>query len=237
MVYRWIKQLVLVISLSCGMSVPLYAGSFTLPAATGIGGALSVPLQSITESKFDGVVKQFYDFSCGSAAIATLLTYHYEHSVDEQDVFTYMWERGDKKKIESLGFSMLDMKKYLEAKGYKADGFKISMERFRKFNVPGVALINSNGYQHFVVVKGMSNEYVLLGDPAFGRRIVTRDQFKKEWGGIIFLIRNHANVGRYYFNQRDDWGNLASAPLEAGVARNTSDLSEFSLSLPQPGDF
>ncbi len=237
MACRWFKQFFLVALLSATTVMPVHAGSFTLPAATGVGGVLSVPLESITESKFDGVIKQFYDFSCGSAAVATLLTYHYEHSVDEQDVFTYMWERGDKKKIESLGFSMLDMKKYLEANGYKADGFKISMDRFRKFNVPGIALINSNGYQHFVVVKGISDEYVLLGDPAFGRRIVTRAQFDKEWGGIIFLIRNHANVGRYYFNRQDDWGNLASAPLEAGVARNTTGLSEFSLSLPQPGDF
>jgi hypothetical protein len=66
---------------------------------------------------------------------------------------------------------------------------------------------------------------------------MTREQFKKEWAGIFFLVRNHANVGRYYFNHEDAGGNLASAPLHEGINRDSSDLSEFTLSLPQAGDF
>jgi len=231
------SNLIKAAALGVALSGAAHAGSFTLPGATGIGGTLSVPLHSITESKFDGVVKQFHDFSCGSAAVATLLSYHYEQAVSEEEVFTYMWERGDKKKIESLGFSMLDMKKYLDANGFKSDGFKISLEKFRKYNVPGIVLINTNGYQHFVVIKGINDRMVLVGDPALGKRVIPLEDFKKQWAGIVFLIRNHANVGRYYFNQRDEWGNLASAPLEAGIARNRPDLTDLSLSLPQPGDF
>ncbi len=231
------SSLIRAASLAVALSGAAHAGSFTLPGATGIGGTLSVPLNSITESKFDGVVKQFHDFSCGSAAVATLLSYHYEQAVGEEEVFTYMWENGEKKKIESLGFSMLDMKKYLDANGFKADGFKIPLEKFRKYNVPGIVLINTNGYQHFVVIKGINDRMVLVGDPALGKRVIPLEDFKKQWGGIVFLVRNHANVGRYYFNQRDEWGNLASAPLEAGIARNRPDLTDLSLSLPQPGDF
>ncbi len=237
MLNKSFSGLLKVMALSVALNGVACAGAFTLPGATGIGGTLSVPLHSITESKFDGVVKQFHDFSCGSAAVATLLSYHYEHAVSEEDVFTYMWERGDKKKIESLGFSMLDMKKYLDAQGFRSDGFKISLEKFRKYHVPGIVLINTNGYQHFVVIKGLNDRMVLVGDPALGKRVIPLEDFKKQWSGIVFLIRNHANIGRYYFNQRDEWGNLASAPLEAGVARNRPDLSDLSLSLPQPGDF
>ncbi len=237
MLMKQLKLVTATLTLSAALMGSALAGAFILPSATGIGGTLAVPVHSITESKFDGVIKQYHDFSCGSAAVATLLTYHYENSVDEEEVFTYMWERGDKKKIESLGFSMLDMKKYLKHLGFRADGFRISLDKFKKYNVPGIALINTQGYQHFVVVKGIKDDVVLLGDPALGKRTMSREQFKKEWAGIFFLVRNHANVGRYYFNQEEEWGNLASAPLQEGINRDLSDLSEFTLSLPQAGDF
>lgn len=237
MLRKQLKLITATLTLSAALVSSAMAGSFVLPGATGIGGTLAVPLHSITESKFDGVIKQYHDFSCGSAAVATLLTYHYENSVDEEEVFSYMWERGDKKKIESLGFSMLDMKKYMEQLGFRADGFRISIDKFKKYNVPGIALINTQGYQHFVVVKGINDDVVLLGDPALGKRTMSVDQFKKEWAGIFFLVRNHANVGRYYFNQQEEWGNLASVPLQEGINREATDLSEFSLSLPQAGDF
>ena len=38
-------------------------------------GVLTVPSQSFAELRFRDVVRQKYDFSCGSAAVATLLTY------------------------------------------------------------------------------------------------------------------------------------------------------------------
>ena len=51
------------------------AGSVDLPFQ--IGGAFSVPAVSIKEARFSAMVRQQYDFSCGSAALSTLLTYHY----------------------------------------------------------------------------------------------------------------------------------------------------------------
>ena len=60
--------------------------------------------------------------SCGSASVATLLTYHYDHPIDEQTVFTGMWQAGDQERIQTDGFSMLDMKQYLAGLGYQAEG-------------------------------------------------------------------------------------------------------------------
>ena len=41
-------------------------------------GAFNVPVRSMQELKFTETVRQGFDFSCGSAALATLLTYHYD---------------------------------------------------------------------------------------------------------------------------------------------------------------
>jgi hypothetical protein len=54
------------------------AGAVWLP---GIGGGDNVLVKSMKERKFEQVVRQQYDFSCGSAALATLLTYHYENPI------------------------------------------------------------------------------------------------------------------------------------------------------------
>ncbi len=40
-----------------------------------------------------------------------------------------MFERGDQAKIRKEGFSMLDMKRYLESLGLRADGFELPVDR------------------------------------------------------------------------------------------------------------
>ena len=76
------------------------------------------------ELRFLETVRQGFDFSCGSAALATLLSFHYGRPTTEFQVFESMWKTGDTEKIRKDGFSMLDMKRYLEQEGLRADGFQ-----------------------------------------------------------------------------------------------------------------
>ena len=108
--------------LTCLAAPAVEAGSLELPFQ--IGGAYNVPVTSIREGRFSATVRQQYDFSCGSAALSTLLTHHYAYPVTEDKVFEEMFARGDQAKIRVEGFSMLDMKRYLEAHGFEADGFQ-----------------------------------------------------------------------------------------------------------------
>jgi uncharacterized protein len=111
----------------------------------GDGSTLSVRLKTIKELRqqriFRTTLHQKYDFSCGSAAVATLLTYHYNRPVNEAQVFQAMYERGDKAKIQKQGFSLLDMKRFLESQGYQADGFEIGVDKLAEAGVPGIALV------------------------------------------------------------------------------------------------
>ena len=165
--------------------------SLTMPHQS--GGSFSIPVTSLKDLRFRDTVRQKFDFSCGSAALATLLTHHYNHPVSEQQVFAEMYERGDKEKIQREGFSLLDMKTYLAARGFEADGYKADLEKLETARVPAIALIRERGYHHFVVVKGLLNGRVLIGDPAVGTRAMSREQFERLWvNGVLFVIRSEA---------------------------------------------
>lgn len=197
-------------------------------------GNLSVRVTSLKEARFRTTVRQQYDFSCGSAAVATLLTYHYGHPITEQQIFTSMFDSGDQGRIQREGFSLLDMKNYLEASGYQADGYKSSLERLVKNNMPAIVLINYKGYQHFVVVKGMRDGMVLVGDPSLGSKLIPRKEFESMWSNrILFVIRSHRD--KTAFNSSADWRGRVRAPLGDALGRDS--LANITLLRYGPNDF
>jgi predicted double-glycine peptidase len=200
--------------------------------ATGIN--VSVPLKSIKELKYRGVIRQQYDFSCGSAALATLLTHHYAAPVNEKDVFMAMFQRGNRAAIQREGFSLLDMKQYLDDRGYRADGIYASLDDLARVGIPAIVLIEVQGYKHFVVVKGVQNGEVMAGDPATGLKHYRRDEFQKLWtNGILFVVRSKPDVARKHFNS--EWTNIARAPLGEAISRDT--LANITLLRPTANDF
>src|SRR5688572_13992262 len=67
-------------------------------------GYYSIGVMSFAERRFKTILKQQYDFSCGSAALASLLAFHYEDTVGELEVFGDMWDHGDQERIKTQGF-------------------------------------------------------------------------------------------------------------------------------------
>ena len=227
-------QLLLVTLLVAAMSTSgARAGTIWVP---GIEGISNVPADSLQEKKFSEVIRQQYDFSCGSAAVATLLTFHYGHQTDEQTAFSAMYAAGDKEKIAAAGFSLLDMKQYLESMGYQADGYEASLDTLAEAGVPAIALINHKGYRHFVVIKGIQNGEVLIGDSALGLKYQSRTEFEAIWdNGILFIIKNKPDIGQKHFNEVAVWQKLAKAPL--GLALSSESLASLTVALPGIGEF
>ena len=206
------------------------AGWVTLPGSN----AMAVKVSSFKERQFRTTIRQRYDYSCGSAALATLLSYQYDDPVSEQDVFKVMWENGDQEKIRREGFSLLDIKQYLEANGYSADGYEASLDKLAEVGIPAIALIRDNGYNHFVVVKGVSKDKVVVGDPSLGARVIPREQFEKmRLNHILFVINNARD--KVVFNARRDWHVREKAPL--GLAESPDTLTNITLLRPGPNDF
>src|SRR5260370_11080400 len=164
------------------------AGSLLLENI-GIGGAaFTMNIESFQEKKYKAPLAQQYDFSCGSAALATLLTYNYNIPVSEQDVFKDMFDNGDKQVIAESGFSLLDIKNYLARRGLESNGYRAPLEKLAGVRLPAIVLINTRGYNHFVVLEGIHDGWVLLADPANGMRSEPVGAFEDQWTGVFFLI-------------------------------------------------
>jgi predicted double-glycine peptidase len=220
-------------SLALAALLAASAGAQPLEFALG-GGDVRLPVTSIRQARLSGTLLQQYDFSCGSAAIATLLTHHYGLPTTEGAVFEAMYRQGDQAKIQREGFSLLDMKRFLKTRGFEADGFEQPLDKLLEARVPAIALINENGYQHFVVVKGLRGGRVLIGDPANGTRAMARADFEAHWKNrLLFVIHNRMDAAR--FNLQADWRAAPQAPLAAGV--NRDGLGGVTLPALGPGDF
>lgn len=208
------------------------AGGVVVPALGGI----NVPgIESVRERAFSRTVHQQLDFSCGSAAVATLLTYQYSDPISEHDVFQVMWDHGDQAKIRQDGFSLLDIKRYLDTRGYQSNGYEVPVDKLMENSVPAIMLISDHGYNHFVVVKGLSKDRVLLGDPSAGARVMSRERFQKILvTPIIFVITSQRQ--RAIFNGRTDWRTEPLAPL--GTAMSAARLAQETVFVsPGPGIF
>ena len=178
------------------------------------GSGFNVEVRSMQELRFLETVRQGFDFSCGSAALATLLSFHYDRPTTEFQVFEKMWESGDQKKIRTDGFSMLDMKRYLEREGMRADGFKIPASRIAKVGVAGLILLANMETPHFVVVIGATEDEVLLSDPARGIWNMSIDEVERLWNGVFFVVRQEASLARSNFNDSDSWKSRLWSPVD-----------------------
>ncbi|MFA9441714.1 C39 family peptidase [Uliginosibacterium sp. sgz301328] len=204
------RYAVILILCALGAVPPAWGGDVVVEVA---GGSYSLHLTSIKEMRFASTMRQQYDFSCGSAAVATLLTYQYGSPVTEAAVFTRMFAQGNRAKIQREGFSMLDMKRYLDASGFGSDGLEITLDQLASAKVPAIALVKEEGYMHFVVIKGVRDGRVLLGDPALGTRVMSREKFETLWTNGILLVVT-VRTQEAVFNNERDWRIRPVAPLQ-----------------------
>jgi uncharacterized protein len=81
------------------------------------------PVRSLLEMRQKNVVVQQWDTSCGAAALATLLKYQHGLAVSEKQVAEAMLRKGDPLKVKMRGgFSLLDLKRYADARGLEGVG-------------------------------------------------------------------------------------------------------------------
>ncbi len=224
------RYLSLIIACLLLMNSQAQAGWVTLPGSNPI----AVKVTSFKERHFLATIRQQYDYSCGSAALATLLSYQYQDPVSEQEVFKVMWQHGDQQKIRREGFSLLDIKQYLVSNGYSADGYEATLDKLAQVGIPAIALIRDNGYNHFVVIKGVNKNQVAIGDPSLGARIIPREQFEKMRLNPILFVINKART-ELVFNAARDWHVREKAPL--GLAVSPDSLTNITLLRPGPNAF
>ncbi len=160
------------------------------------GGTFTKPVQDLKERRLRQVVPQEHDFSCGAAALGTILHYYYGWPFSELGPMDGMFKHGDLEAIRKQGFSMLDMKKFAQSLGFQVEGYTFEkVETLRTLKIPGIALIDTRSYKHFVVVRQVSGDYVYLADPSWGNRRMRLDEFAKAWNDKVLLLMVGPKVG------------------------------------------
>ncbi len=146
--------------------------------------------ESLKEIRERGVVMQQWESSCAAATLATVLTYGFGDPVSERQVALGMLAKTDAAKVKAQsGFSMLDMKRFVEARGYRGSAYQnLSLLDLELFHAP-IVPINRHGYHHYVVFNGVHGAAVLLADPAFGNFELPLARFAEVWmDGLAFTI-------------------------------------------------
>lgn len=135
--------------------------------------------------RFQGVVRQSLDKSCGAAALATILRYHHGLSVTEEDIIVHiLTDRQKAGRPLDSGFSFLELLRTAQAFGVQGRGFRLTghPEQFlHGLASPIIVHISRLEYSHFVVVRGVSSGTVFVADPAIGNFRMTVDRFLHIW--------------------------------------------------------
>lgn len=146
---------------------------------------------TLKELRDQHVVKQQLEYSCAAAALATLITYYFGEETSEQEMLELLIAQISHDELthkKMRGFSLLDLKKVVQKKGYRAAGFNVTIEQLKQLTAPVIVFVEPLGYKHFAVLRGIVGRRVFLADPARGNLRMSIGRFLTEWGGIIFVL-------------------------------------------------
>ncbi|WP_187276553.1 C39 family peptidase [Parahaliea maris] len=162
----------------------------------GNGDRVNAPVTSFRALRDANLVRQQFDFSCGAAALATLLRYQFGDAVTEREILHDLFQllpESDQALRRAEGFSLLDLQRVARARGYRAEGYRLTPESLSRLNGPVIVFIEPQGYKHFAVLRGTRGDRVYLADPSRGNIRLAGYRFLDSWlddhgQGIIFVV-------------------------------------------------
>jgi len=149
-----------------------------------------VRIKPAVEDQFRGIVRQAYDYSCGSAALTTLLNGYVGTSLTEQQTMSGLLQYGEYQRIiERRSFSLLDMKRFVTAIGLDSGGYRGEFSDLVNLGQPAIVPISYAGFKHFVVYKAYKDGRVYVADPALGNISFDENRFKEVWdNNTLFVV-------------------------------------------------
>ncbi len=147
------------------------------------------PVRSLLEYRTGNLIRQQWDNSCAAASLATVLTFELRRPVTERQVAAGLLRQTDELKVRTRGgFSLLDMKRYLNDIGLDGDGYaEMTLDDLGEM-APMIVPLHLYGYDHFVIVRGVSGNQVDIGDPAFGNYRMPNALFLRRWSKSGFRV-------------------------------------------------
>lgn len=142
-----------------------------------------VDVKSVKALKEEGVILQTDEFTCGAAALATLLRSYGDEKVTEEELL-----RREKELEQGKGLSLLQLKILAEKRGFKAAGYQMELANLFDFDKPMLLHVISEGKGHYVAFRGIYKDRIFLADPAVGNVRMSLENFSKIWTGKALAI-------------------------------------------------
>jgi predicted double-glycine peptidase len=200
---------------------------------------LEIHVSSLRAQRDAGVVKQGYDYSCGAASLATLLTYGLNDPVGENALLLALIEPlspGQLAALQQKGLSLFDLQQLAQQRGHRAQGFRIHRDQLANLSYPVIVFIRPHGYEHFAVFKGLRGGRVQIADPSLGNMRMPLYRFLDMWAdradsGVIFAVERVDGSWPDRFALQLTGG--ANPPLEALSAARMREIGKpFPLMIP-----
>ena len=199
---RRIRRLILATCLVAAGAVTPMAWAANISIGSGI--RVEPAVRTMKDLRDKDLVKQQFDYSCGAAALATILRYGFGEKVTEKEILVQLFNllsEDEKKVSRKEGFSLLDLQRVAQARGYKAQGFRLDAKYLAKLGGPVIVFIEPRGYKHFAVLRGIKADRVYLADPSRGNIRMPAHTFLESWlqdggKGIIFVIEPKTGLPR-----------------------------------------
>jgi uncharacterized protein len=154
-----------------------------------VGARIDKPVKDFKALKKRNIVGQSLDYSCGPASLATLLKYYFQDKISEKEIIKSLLLTSNLEKVkERKGFSLLDLKKFSQSRGYDVVGYKMDLDYLVKLEQPVLVTINIKEYSHFVIFRGLKGDRVFLADPALGNMTMKVDKFMSLWKDGVGLV-------------------------------------------------
>ena len=149
-----------------------------------------LPVKPVSEFRYHNITRQAYDYSCGSAALTTVLNQYLGRQFQERQIMEGLLRFGETDKIvQRRGFSLLDMKRLATALGHPSGGFKAELKDIKTLDHPAIVPIAYGGFRHFVVLKKYKDGHIFVADPALGNISFTESKFLEIWDqNVLFIV-------------------------------------------------
>ena len=127
------------------------------------------------------IIKQDYCKECGASSLLSIIRYYGGNiSINKLLEMTH---------TDKTGTNFYWIKDAASKVGLNAIGYKIdNLSNYQTIKLPFLCQLINNNFEHFVVVYKIDKKNITIMDPAYGERIIRKEDFQKLSTGYILIF-------------------------------------------------
>lgn len=132
-------------------------------------------------------IEQPDEKDCGPTCLAMICKY-YKKRVSISKIRVYAG-------TDLYGTNLMGMMKAGEKLGLNLEAYKVEdLEELNNINTPFIVhILNEEGFEHFVVIKKITNKYFYITDPAKGHYKMKKSEFYEVFTNVILTVENDSS--------------------------------------------